>query len=119
MFVYKHPDWIGQIIFNDSSYAVFDGVKDMMKYYLNMKKYTRKEPGDIVAIYVTDYYNLKFIDARKAFYIQGSDVLGPMGKELIPFERESDAKVFMRDHKGKKLLTFNEITPEMLRLLEE
>jgi nitrous oxide reductase accessory protein NosL len=38
------------------------------------------------AIGVTDYYRVQRIDAHKAYYVVGSDVLGPMGHELIPLE---------------------------------
>ena len=39
MFVYKYPDWVGEIIFNDGSTAFFDGAKDLFKYYFDLKKY--------------------------------------------------------------------------------
>lgn len=118
MFIYKYPDWTAQILFRDGGYAVFDGVKDMMKYYFNIKQYSSRNTSDIKAMYVKDYYSLTYVDARKAFYVIGSDIRGPMGKELVPFEKESDAKVFMKDHKGHRLLTFQEINTEIFRLLE-
>jgi len=72
----------------------------------------------ITAIQVKDYYSLKSVDGRTAFYVIGSDVYGPMGKELVPFEKQMDAQSFLRDHKGKKVLRFNEITPVVLKSLE-
>jgi nitrous oxide reductase accessory protein NosL len=33
-----------------------------------------------------------------AYYVLGSDIYGPMGRELIPFEKEADAKEFIKDH---------------------
>ena len=65
-----------------------------------------------------DYYSLEFIDGRTAFYVEGSDVYGPMGKELVPFGREKDARQFLKDHKGKSLLRFGEITKEVLKGLQ-
>ncbi len=119
MFVSKHPDWIAQVIFRDGSYASFDGAKDMFKYYLNMKKYNpAKGVKDVRAVHVTDYYTLTIIDGLNAFYVSGSDVYGPMGKELIAFEKESDASVFAKDHGGKRPLRFREITPVILKALE-
>ena len=61
---------------------------------------------------------LKNIDARKALFVLGSNVYGPMGKELVPFEKASDAQAFLRDHQGKKVLSFGEITPAILKSLE-
>lgn len=119
MFVAKYPDWVAQIIFKDGSYAFFDGAKDMFKYYFNMAKYNpSKKQSDIDSIYVTDYYNLTPIDGYKAYYVIGSDVYGPMGKEIVPFEKKEDTMEFMKDHKGKKILRFKDITPEVLRTLD-
>jgi nitrous oxide reductase accessory protein NosL len=115
MFVAKYPDFVAQVIFQDGSYAVFDGAKDMYKYYFNLKKYApAKRVEDIASIYVTDYYSLELIDGPQAWYVVGSDVYGPMGKELIPFLKESDARGFMKDHKGKSLLRFKDVSVELI-----
>jgi nitrous oxide reductase accessory protein NosL len=103
------------VIFQDGSYAVFDGAKDLFKYYLNLKKYApAKRVEDIASIYVTDYYSLELTDGPQAWYVVGSDVYGPMGKELIPFVKESDARGFMKDHKGKSLLRFKDVSVELI-----
>ncbi|MEW6586914.1 MAG: nitrous oxide reductase accessory protein NosL [Nitrospirota bacterium] len=119
MFVAKYPDFASEIIFRDGSYAFFDGAKDMFKYYFNLAKYNPgKKQSDIDSVYVADYYDLSLIDALKAFFVIGSDVYGPMGRELIPFKKRSDADEFMRDHRGKALLKFHEITPETIKGLD-
>lgn len=119
MFVAKYPDFAAQLIFRDGSRSHFDGAKDLFKYYLNLPRYApARKPGDIVAMYVTNYYDLTFIDGFKAVYVEGSDVFGPMGRELIAFAKESEASEFMRDHKGKTLLRFKDITPALLRTMD-
>ncbi|HEX2964912.1 MAG TPA: nitrous oxide reductase accessory protein NosL [Syntrophorhabdaceae bacterium] len=119
MFVYKYPDWTGHIIFKDGSYAVFDGAKDLFKYYMNPKRYnSSKASADISSIHVTDYYSLKPIDALKALYVVGSDVYGPMGRELIPFSSKDDAKEFMKDHGGKAVLEFGNVNAEIIKELD-
>jgi len=119
MFVTKYPDFLAEILFKDGSYVVFDGTKDMFKYYFNLKKYNPKKTlEDIDSVYVTDYYDLALIDGYQAFYVMGSDVYGPMGKELIPLEKEDDAKEFMKDHKGQSTVRFKDVTHEMIRLLD-
>lgn len=115
MFVAKYPDFLAQIIFTDGTYALFDGPKDMFKYYLNIKKYTRaKDLPEVAFIYVTDYYSTTPVDGRKAWYVAGSDVFGPMGRELMPFVQETDAKEFMKDHYGKKLIPFGDVTADVI-----
>jgi nitrous oxide reductase accessory protein NosL len=120
MFVYKYPDWVGETIFKDGSVAFFDGAKDLFKYYFNLRKYNPgKTQKDIAVIYVTEYYDLKLMNAQKAFFVVGSDVYGPMGRELIPFLSKEDAEEFKRDHKGKRILVFQEITPAVIKKLDD
>jgi copper chaperone NosL len=119
MFVAKFPDFLAEILFKDGTYAVFDGTKDMFKYYLNLKQYNPSmQTGDIDAVYVTDYYSLTLIDGYLACYVSGSDIYGPMGRELIPHEKEADAAGFMKDHNGKAILKFKEITPDTIEKLD-
>jgi nitrous oxide reductase accessory protein NosL len=119
MFVYKYPDFLAQIRFDDRQVFFFDGCKDMFKYYFNLKKYAPgRKAEEIAAVYVTDYYSLSPVDGRKAYYITGSDVYGPMGKELIPFLKESEAREFMKDHKGKSVFRFNDVSPAVLKELD-
>lgn len=119
MFVAKYRNWIATIGFKDGTHAFFDGPKDLFTYNLNLRKYNpAKSPAAIASIQVKDYYTLAVIDGRKAFYVIGSDVHGPMGKELIPFGKPGDAQEFARDHKGKKVLRFEQITPAILKGLE-
>ncbi|HCE44934.1 MAG TPA: nitrous oxide reductase accessory protein NosL [Lentisphaeria bacterium] len=119
MFVHKYPDFLAQIKFNDGKVFFFDGNKDMFRFFFNLKKYApERKTDDISSIHVTDYYSLSPVDGREAYYVAGSDVHGPMGKELIPFGKEPEAREFMKDHKGKSLLKFKDINPSVLKELE-
>ncbi len=119
MFVAKYPDWVGEIIYNDNMTVFFDGAKDLFKYYFNIKKYhPQKKQKEIKAIFVTEYYDLTLINAHNAYYVIGSDVYGPMGRELIPLKNEGDAKEFMKDHQGKKIVRFKDVTPALIATLD-
>ena len=119
MFVYKYPDWTAQIVFKDGDVVFFDGCKDLFKYYFDLKKYN---PGrkleDIAAVYVSEYYEMKSIDAADAYFVVGSEVYGPMGHELIPLATEKDAETFKNDHKGKGILRFQEVTRKVIDHLD-
>ena len=119
MFVAKYPDWIAEVRFRDGGYAVFDGPKDLFKYLADLKRYAPgRRQEDIKALSVMDYYAVRPIDGSTAFYVTGSDVYGPMGAEFIPFEKERDAREFLKDHGGKHILRFKDITPAVLKGLE-
>ena len=115
MFVDKYPDWTGEIIFNDGRVLFFDGCKDLFKYCFEMEKFTPgRKKADIAAIFVTTYYDVTFIHAESAFFVTGSNVYGPMGPELIPFQNEADAAEFLKDHGGTAIIRFDDITPEFI-----
>lgn len=120
MLVSKYPNWVAVVKYRDGHAHFFDGAKDMFKYLHDLPKYApghRKE--DISGIHVTEFYSLSPVDARKAFYVIGSDVLGPMGHEFVPLETRADAEEFLKDHKGRQILTFDQVAPAIVEKVDE
>jgi len=111
MFLYKYPQWIARIEYKDTNVS-FDGIKDMMKYYF-------EHPESIKNLLVQEYYTQEVINAKKAYFVIGSDIYGPMGNELIAFKDEASAKQFYFDHNAKKILKFDEIKPDDVYQLDE
>jgi len=119
MFVAKYPHWVGEIIYDDGTVYFFDGAKDLFKFYFSPSKFkSDKRQQNIQSIYVTEYYYSKLFDAKTAYYVIGSDVYGPMGRELIPFASEPDAQEFAQDHQGKQIVQFKDVTPELIATLD-
>ena len=111
MFVAPYRMWVATVLWRDGRAVHFDGAKDFFKYLAELSKYEpKRQRSDIAAMGVTDYYGTQRIDAREAWYVIGSDVLGPMGHELVPHDSEADAKEFMADHKGRRVLRFADVT---------
>jgi copper chaperone NosL len=119
MFVAKYTNWVSSVTFKDGTSVYFDGPKDMLSYCLDVKKYDpARSRADIAAVQVKNYYDLSVIDGREAFYVFGSDVQGPMGSEAVPFRQEADAAQFLKDHNGKQVMRFADVTLELLKTLE-
>lgn len=117
MFVAKYPDWIAGIRHRDGSRLLFDGAKDLFKFLLGLDGGAAPR-SDVESIFVTDYYAVTPVDARAAFFVVGSDAYGPMGRELVPFARLEDAREFLRDHHGERVLTFAEVTAAVVKALD-
>jgi nitrous oxide reductase accessory protein NosL len=116
MFVAGYPDFLAAAVFKDGATVYFDGCKDMFRYLLDVGAYAPgRTRSDVARVWVTDYYSLKWTDGAAAFYVKGSDIMGPMGRELIPFGREEEAKVFLKDHKGERIFRFSEVTPDVVK----
>ena len=120
MLVSKYPNWVAVVQYRDGHAHFFDGAKDLFKYLHDVAKYAPSHHRENIAvIQVTDFYSLTRIDAQKAFFVVGSDVLGPMGHELVPLATRADAEDFLQDHKGKRILAFGEVTREVAVSLDD
>lgn len=120
MFVAKYPKWAAILKTADGRAFYFDGVKDMMKFYLQPGKYhVQAGREDFVEIVVSDYYSLEPLDGRGAFYVAGSNVFGPMGNELIPLPTMEQARAFLKDHFGERIYRFEEIKRDLVYRLDE
>lgn len=108
MFVAGYPNWVSSMVFKDGSRVFFDGPKDMFRYFFDIGKYRPGgTPDDIEVIFVTEYYSMRGMAATEVYFVSGSDVLGPMGKEMVPIAGLEQARGFMRDHGGAKLMHFD------------
>jgi len=124
MFAYKYPKWAVRMNYDENGKPVshvFDGVKDMMKFYINPPKwgnYTKHKDSELT-ILVGDYYTGEAMNGMKAFYVVGSDVMGPMGKEFVPFKTFKSAQTFMKDHKGLQIVEFSKIDEALIDAQEK
>jgi nitrous oxide reductase accessory protein NosL len=106
MSVAGYRSWIATAVFQDGSQVFFDGPKDLFNYYFDISTYGRRAE-EVEGLFVTEYYTTRRISAREVFFVTGSDVLGPMGQELVPVKGREAAESFRRDHGGKRILTFD------------
>jgi nitrous oxide reductase accessory protein NosL len=117
MLVRLYPDW-ACVVEVGKKRLYFDGVKDMMRFYLSLDRYHFKREN-ISKILVQDFYTLKPIDAKKALYVVGSNIKGPMGWDFIPFGELKYAKIFLNDHKGREIIKFDDITPKLIERVQK
>jgi copper chaperone NosL len=113
MFVAPYPEWIATIVLEGGEQIYFDGAKDMFRYYFALPKdqVTRE---NIHSIFVTEYYSARYAPIDEVFFVLGTEVYGPMGAELIPVRGRQHAETFMKDYSGNRIVTFDEVTAEML-----
>jgi copper chaperone NosL len=110
------PGAKAQIHYENGRMDQFCGTLDFFTYYLSPGGPTR-----ITAIYVNDMGKADherpvgyWIDARKAFFVFGGDVMGIMGEALVPFAAKEDVDAYVQEH-GGSVVKFDEVTMEMLK----
>ncbi|NHX34974.1 MULTISPECIES: nitrous oxide reductase accessory protein NosL [Halolamina] len=99
-FDFEHEDWSREA-FYVTDYSVVD--------------YEIRTDGDQQVI-STHYGAESFVDATTVTFVAGSSVVGAMGEDLIGFADEGDAESFQAEH-GGDIVTFDEVTPELLSTL--
>ena len=116
----KFPKWHCEAALKNGTKAEFISVKSMMQVFFH-QEYFRKHgllAGKIKQLFVYDYLNGRKIAAEKAVYLFGSRIVGPHGDDLIPFESESNAKLFQMKNGGTKILPFAKLTKGLIRYLD-
>ena len=115
MYVWKHRKNMAGFVFKDGKKVFFCSTKCMFHAYHNFKKYFPNESKDsLKLIWVTEYYTTKPMDARKVYYVIGTDIIGPMGYMIVPVKGRKAAETLLRDHHGSRILTFDEVTEKIV-----
>ena len=100
-----------------STMTPFDGCKCMFNFMNGMEKFDKVHTrNDVAVTWVKDFNSGKWINAEDAQYVVGSQKMGPMGKELIPFTDHMEAMQFQKEQ-GGTMMKYAEITTEVLKSL--
>ena len=108
MLVAPFPQWVAGIELKDGRHFYFDGPKDMFVCLFDLPGCL---PGvneeQLAGVFVTEYYSTRVLPATDVVFVTGSDVLGPMGQELVPVLGREAAETFRRDHGGQQLKRYD------------
>ncbi len=118
--VYKDPSWVSKINFSNEKSAFFSSPKSMFEFYFTKDKwkpFNVNVVDDFEDIIVTDFKTLKAINAKKAYYVYGSNKISPAGDDLAAFRSLNDAKLFMENNNGKRIFRFSQVQDALIRLL--
>lgn len=100
------PKFTSQLVLKSGEYLYTESPKHAIQYYL-------KNKDKVSEIWVKDFSNGKWIDAKRAYYVSVEE--GPMGPDVAAFRSLVKAKKFA---KGKKVLRFKDIDAELLKRLD-
>ena len=118
--VYESPAWVAKIELQNGKEVFFSSPKSMFEFYFRPGKWFDvgvKNEQDFKNIYVTDFKTLKPVKAKGAFYIYGTNEIGPAGDDLVPFNSYADAEEFSKKHNGKRILGFRDVSDALIRLI--
>ncbi len=118
MYPYRTPQWTAQIVFNDQTASSFDSPLDLFRFLNNIALFDKQhKAADIGAIYVADYATKAWTDAKKAFFVLGSQARGPMNEPNLPAFATRETADAHAKAQGGKVLAFGEVTREVVKSL--
>ena len=117
MYPANYPRWQSQIIFKDGSMTPFDGCKCLFNFMFSMDQHDKAHSrDDVVVVWVKSFNSGEWMNAMDAHFVVGSNMMGPMGKELVPFADKAEAMKFHQEQ-GGDMMMYADITPEVLKSL--
>lgn len=118
MFPSRSPEWAAQIIFEDGATQFFDSPLSLFIYLHDVGRYAAgRTVVSVAAQYVRDAMTTQWIDAPSAFYVHGSDAIGPMRAGNLPaFHSRASAQQFA-SRRGGQVISAEQVSPAMLEAL--
>jgi nitrous oxide reductase accessory protein NosL len=108
----NHPKHNCQILAMDNSTLHFCSTQCLVNFTTDQSEYV-KEPIKTKMAWVTLYSDGMYESAVGSYYVVGSKVDGPMGKEAIPFKLKNNAEEFVKGN-GGKIVSFQQLTPALI-----
>lgn len=109
MYPAKNHRFAGAIELNDGRAFYSCGPGCLLKMHLHPEVFLKAERSAIRRAIVQEYLEGKPINAADATWVQGSDVIGPMGPALVPLATEADVATFRERHGGKNVFRLSEL----------
>jgi len=98
--------WRADLVLADGSAIHFDTPRCALTAW-------RRGAVPAASIRVQDYYDRQWREGKDVLFVVGSDVMGPMGVDLVPVDR-ARADKFAEDHEGARPLPVDAVTAELL-----
>jgi copper chaperone NosL len=109
----KEAKFVSAIELDDGKTFYFCGTGCMLRTWLKPKHFLGVDPKRVKRAFVKDYFQGKTMDAVDAFFVAGSDVVGPMGPAIVPLASEADRDEFVKRHSGKHMFRLGELNDEL------
>jgi len=121
MYPARAPQWAAQLIFRNGDAHFFDSPLSLFMYLHDMARYSPgRSAGDVAALYVTDSAQPAtpaWTPARQAFYVHGSNAVGPMRAGNLPGFADRGAAQRFAAQRGGQVLEFARIDAALVAAL--
>ncbi|MBT8339209.1 MAG: hypothetical protein HKP58_01470 [Desulfatitalea sp.] len=105
----KQPKFAAAMMLSDGRTFYFCGNGCLLRTFKHADTYLKKPADQIERMVVKNYFNGTPMDAAAAWWVAGSDVVGPMGPALVALADEAEVVQFKSRHGGKIVFRLSEV----------
>ena len=119
MYPARDPLWACQVLYDDYAAQFFDSPVDLMLFLADAERYgiSPTAAAGIRSRWVTDMASGAWVPLEQAWFVSGSDALGPMQRGDLPaFGDQAKAAEFASRRRGRAL-AFGAVTPAIVKSL--
>ncbi|MGD9611196.1 MAG: nitrous oxide reductase accessory protein NosL [Desulfovibrionaceae bacterium] len=113
MFPARQPASAAAMRLKNGSTFYFCSNGCLLRAFLRPVVYLNARPSDIDRLTVLDYFSGKPTDGRKATWVAGSDVVGPMGPAIIALSDAGQLAAFQRRHGGGTVFSLDHLNDDL------
>jgi len=119
MVILDHPKFTSAISLKNKKTFYFCGTGCMLKTWLHPEMILKVNKDDIDKIITREYFTGEEVDGSKVTWIAGSDVVGPMGKAIVPVLGDEGLESFKKRHGGKITFKLAELTDDLWKKIKK
>lgn len=109
MFPARRPETAAAMTLTSGETFYFCGNGCLLRTWLRPTVYLGRKQAAIERIVVRDYFSGKPVDGRRATWIAGSDVVGPMGPAIVVLGDRGQLETFKKRHGGQTVFSFDQV----------
>lgn len=107
MFPARRPEAAAAMTLHSGETFYFCGNGCLLRTWLRPTVHLGQAQGAIDRLVVRDFFSGQDVDGRRAFYVAGSDVVGPMGPAIVTLGEEAHVATFRKRHGGATVFTLD------------
>jgi copper chaperone NosL len=107
-----HPKFSSAIQVSDGRTFYFCGTGCMIRSWMHPEIFLNLSKAELKKCVVQDYFSGAQADGLAAYWVAGSDVVGPMGPALVPILDAQQVEIFKKRHGGTAVFRLGEMTDE-------
>ncbi|MEJ2038247.1 MAG: nitrous oxide reductase accessory protein NosL [Desulfosarcinaceae bacterium] len=109
MFPARMPRYASALVLQDGRTFYFCSNRCLLQSWRHSRTHLGVPPEAIGQMRVLDYFNGAVVDAHQAWWVAGSDAIGPMGPAVVALTSPKAVEIFRKRHGGSLVFQLHQV----------